>query len=62
MTKYKVRKAKGSRKPWGTKDNSGFALFYDGSRVGPHFRNWWPTKKKADKECREINKSTRGHR
>jgi hypothetical protein len=49
-----VRKAKGSRKPFGKKE-SGYALYMGNNRVSPHFANWYPTKAKATKRARILN-------
>jgi len=62
MAKYLVRKAKGTRKPWGKKNKPGYAIYYKGSRVSPHFANWFQTKAAADRKARGINKDSKGHR
>ena len=61
MVKHTIRKVKGSRKPWGKKDKMGWALYYNGKRVRPHFANWFPTKARALSYAKGIDEDNKGH-
>ena len=63
---YTIRKEVGTRSPLRRNKRKGYALYKNGSAVFPKFRNWYPTKKEAEKaasrsrrEERELQKPRR---